>query len=123
MRNKNSPNKSPSAKTLRPRAQANASKDEEKDQAEPMDEDANPLADSGGERAEREEIEATFSPDEEEDDHDAKDIAHRGGHGAHKHRYDNERSTASGRDRCQPRTQGTATDSKVDPLLGGSRSG
>ena len=49
MRNNNSPNKSPSAKTLRPQAQANASKN---DQSEPMEEDANSLADSGGERAE-----------------------------------------------------------------------
>ena len=71
MRNNNSPNKSPSAKTLRPQAQANASKN---DQSEPMEEDANSLADSGGERAERVEMEATFSPDEEEDDHAAKDI-------------------------------------------------
>ena len=39
-----------------------------------MEEDANSLADSGGERAERVEMEATFSPDEEEDDHAAKDI-------------------------------------------------
>ena len=69
-RNKNSPSKSPSAKNLRPQAQADASND----QPEPMEEDVDSLADSGGERAERVEMEATFSPDEEEDDHAAKDI-------------------------------------------------
>ena len=71
LRIKRPPSKPPPAKTLRPQAQANASKN---DQSEPMEEDANSLADSGGERAERVEMEATFSPDEEEDDHAAKDI-------------------------------------------------
>ena len=70
LRNKSPPSKTPNAKTLRPQAQENASKDH----PEPMEEDASSLADSSGERAERVETEATFSPDEEEDDHAAKDI-------------------------------------------------
>ena len=70
LRNKSPPSKTPNAKTLRPQAQENASKDH----PEPMEEDASSLADSSGERAKRVETEATFSPDEEEDDHAAKDI-------------------------------------------------
>ena len=70
LRIKSPPSKTPNAKTLRPQAQENASKDH----PEPMEEDASSLADSSGERAERVETEATFSPDEEEDDHAAKDI-------------------------------------------------